>query len=187
MVKLVLRGCSTRQISEALFIAEHTVQRHLTGVFDKGGVRSRSALVKRLFFEQLLPNAADEGAAGGSALPRASALSARTGQGDGGRARGPVRRGIDRNRTAAAMLERRNKPWTERRRVGDNIPWRGEPERHGPWRARDGRHGPCAGRIERRHAVAARDEARVGRSSPRRRSGSARDLSGTPWHGRIGR
>ena len=55
VVKLVVGGLSTRQISDRLFIAEHTVQRHLSNIFEKVGVRSRRALVKHFFFEQLLP------------------------------------------------------------------------------------------------------------------------------------
>lgn len=55
IVKLVARGFSTRRISETLFISEYTVQRHLQNAFEKVGVRSRRELVKRLFFENLLP------------------------------------------------------------------------------------------------------------------------------------
>lgn len=55
VVKLVVRGLSTRQISRTLFISENTVQRHLSNVFEKVGVRSRRELVKRLFFDNLLP------------------------------------------------------------------------------------------------------------------------------------
>jgi DNA-binding CsgD family transcriptional regulator len=55
VVKLVVRGFSTKQISRTLFISENTVQRHLSNVFEKVGVRSRRELVKRLFFDNLLP------------------------------------------------------------------------------------------------------------------------------------
>ena len=43
------------QISQTLYISEHTVQRHLQNAFEKANVRSRRELVKRLFFENLLP------------------------------------------------------------------------------------------------------------------------------------
>ena len=55
VVRLVVRGLSTKQIAEQLFIAEHTVQRHLSNIFEKVGVRSRRDLVKRLFVDQVLP------------------------------------------------------------------------------------------------------------------------------------
>jgi DNA-binding CsgD family transcriptional regulator/GAF domain-containing protein len=55
VVKLVVRGLSTKQMSQTLFISENTVQRHLSNIFEKVGVRSRRALLKHLFFEQLLP------------------------------------------------------------------------------------------------------------------------------------
>ncbi len=55
VVKLVVSGLSTKQMSDRLYIAEHTVQRHLSNIFEKVGVRSRRALVKHFFFEQLLP------------------------------------------------------------------------------------------------------------------------------------
>jgi DNA-binding CsgD family transcriptional regulator len=55
VVSLVARGRSTRQISAEIFVSEHTVQRHLQNAFEKVGVRSRGELVKRLFFENLLP------------------------------------------------------------------------------------------------------------------------------------
>ncbi|WP_030244083.1 helix-turn-helix transcriptional regulator [Streptomyces sp. NRRL S-350] len=42
---LVLRGCSTREISAELCISANTVQEHLTAVFDRLGVRSRRELV----------------------------------------------------------------------------------------------------------------------------------------------
>ncbi len=58
VVKLVVGGLSTRSIADKLFISENTVQRHLSNIFDKVGVRGRRALVKQLFFEQVLPAAA---------------------------------------------------------------------------------------------------------------------------------
>jgi DNA-binding CsgD family transcriptional regulator len=54
-VKLVACGLSTRQIAATLFVSEHTVQRHLQNAFEKVGVKSRRELMKRLFFENLLP------------------------------------------------------------------------------------------------------------------------------------
>jgi DNA-binding CsgD family transcriptional regulator len=57
VIKLVVGGLSTKQIAERLYIAEHTVQRHLSNIFEKVGVRSRRELVKELFFERLLPSA----------------------------------------------------------------------------------------------------------------------------------
>jgi DNA-binding CsgD family transcriptional regulator len=56
VVKLAVRGLSNRQISQSLHISENTVQRHLSNIFEKVGVRSRRELVKRLFFENLLPS-----------------------------------------------------------------------------------------------------------------------------------
>jgi DNA-binding CsgD family transcriptional regulator len=55
VVDLVVQGSSTREISQALYISEYTVQDHLSNVFDKVGVRSRRALLKRLFFDNLYP------------------------------------------------------------------------------------------------------------------------------------
>lgn len=56
VVQQVVRGLSTKEIAAHLYIAEHTVQRHLSNIFEKVGVRSRRDLVKRLFVEQVLPN-----------------------------------------------------------------------------------------------------------------------------------
>jgi DNA-binding NarL/FixJ family response regulator len=55
VVRLVVRGLSNRQISQALDISENTVQRHLSNIFEKVGVRNRRTLLKRLFLENLLP------------------------------------------------------------------------------------------------------------------------------------
>ncbi len=51
VVDLVVRGASTKQISQALYISEYTVQDHLSNVFEKVGERGRRALVKRLYLE----------------------------------------------------------------------------------------------------------------------------------------
>jgi DNA-binding CsgD family transcriptional regulator len=53
VVDLVVRGASTKEISRALYISEHTVQEHLSNVFEKVGERGRRALVKRLYLESL--------------------------------------------------------------------------------------------------------------------------------------
>lgn len=55
VVELIVRGFSTKQVSNHLFISEYTVQNHLRAVFEKVGVRSRRELVKKLFFEGLYP------------------------------------------------------------------------------------------------------------------------------------
>jgi DNA-binding CsgD family transcriptional regulator len=55
VVDLVVQGASTKEISNALYISEYTVQDHLSNAFDKVGVRGRRALIKRLFFDNLYP------------------------------------------------------------------------------------------------------------------------------------
>jgi DNA-binding CsgD family transcriptional regulator len=55
VVDLVVRGASTRQISQTLYISEYTVQDHLSNIFDKVGVRDRRALVKRLYLDAIFP------------------------------------------------------------------------------------------------------------------------------------
>jgi DNA-binding CsgD family transcriptional regulator len=55
VVDLVMQGASTKEISQALYISEYTVQEHLSNVFDKVGVRGRRALIRRLFFDNLYP------------------------------------------------------------------------------------------------------------------------------------
>jgi DNA-binding CsgD family transcriptional regulator len=55
VVDLVVRGASTRQISQALYVTEDTVQKHIQNAFEKVGVRSRQALVKRLYLNTIFP------------------------------------------------------------------------------------------------------------------------------------
>lgn len=51
VVELVMRGISTKEIADSLSISEYTVQHHLSHVFEKVGVRSRRALVNRLYLD----------------------------------------------------------------------------------------------------------------------------------------
>jgi DNA-binding CsgD family transcriptional regulator len=53
VVELVAHGLATRDIAAELCVTEYTVQEHLSHVFDKVGVRSRRALLKRLFFDAM--------------------------------------------------------------------------------------------------------------------------------------
>ena len=53
VVDLVVRGATTKQISQALYISEYTVQDHLSNVFEKVGERGRRALVKRLYMDSI--------------------------------------------------------------------------------------------------------------------------------------
>jgi DNA-binding CsgD family transcriptional regulator len=53
VVEWVARGASTARIAQALCIAEYTVQDHLKHIFEKVGVRSRRALVQRLYLDYL--------------------------------------------------------------------------------------------------------------------------------------
>lgn len=55
VVALLLRGRSTREISETLFLSAHTVQDHLKSIFTKVGVRSRRELVSVFLFRHYLP------------------------------------------------------------------------------------------------------------------------------------
>jgi DNA-binding CsgD family transcriptional regulator len=55
VVDLVVRGASTRQISQALYVSEYTVKDHLSNIFGKVGVRGRRALVKQLYLNTIFP------------------------------------------------------------------------------------------------------------------------------------
>ncbi|CAN5857396.1 hypothetical protein BH24CHL4_BH24CHL4_00070 [soil metagenome] len=54
IVVLVASGLSNRQIAEALFVGEHTVDWHLRQVFGRLEVRSRTQLISRYFRESVL-------------------------------------------------------------------------------------------------------------------------------------
>lgn len=56
IVRLVARGLSTKEISGALFISEHTVNNHLRSIFEKAGVNNRREMVQRLYLEHLMPS-----------------------------------------------------------------------------------------------------------------------------------
>jgi DNA-binding CsgD family transcriptional regulator len=59
VTRLVLRGDSTAQIAESLFISPHTVQQHLKSVFDNTCVSSRRDLVGKVFFSHYEPRLRD--------------------------------------------------------------------------------------------------------------------------------
>ena len=44
MLALVAEGLSNRQIAERLFLSPKTVERHMSSLFDRTGVRERGAL-----------------------------------------------------------------------------------------------------------------------------------------------
>ncbi len=54
VVDLIVRGRSSKQISQALYISEYTVKDHLSNIFEKVGVRGRRELVKRLYLNTIL-------------------------------------------------------------------------------------------------------------------------------------
>lgn len=55
----VLKGDSTTEIADALFVSPHTVQQHLKNIFEKTGVRSRRDLVSKIFFSYYEPRVRD--------------------------------------------------------------------------------------------------------------------------------
>ena len=55
IVDLIVRGLPSKQIAASLYVTEDTVQKHLSNIFEKGGVWSRLALVKRLYLNSIFP------------------------------------------------------------------------------------------------------------------------------------
>jgi DNA-binding CsgD family transcriptional regulator len=55
IIRLIARGASTTDISQALFLSPHTVRSHVKTVFGKVGVSSRGELVAKLFAEHYEP------------------------------------------------------------------------------------------------------------------------------------
>jgi DNA-binding CsgD family transcriptional regulator len=55
IIRLIARGASTTDISEAMFLSPHTVRSHLKAVFQKVSVPSRGELVAKLFAEHYQP------------------------------------------------------------------------------------------------------------------------------------
>jgi DNA-binding CsgD family transcriptional regulator len=55
IVDLIVRGLPSKQIAASLYVTEDTVQKHLSKIFEKVGVRSRLALVKRLYLNTIFP------------------------------------------------------------------------------------------------------------------------------------
>ena len=48
----VARGATNREAANALFLSEKTVERHLSAVYAKLGLRSRTELARRLAHEE---------------------------------------------------------------------------------------------------------------------------------------
>ncbi len=55
VLDLAMRGASTKQISQNLYISEYTVKDHLAHIFEKVGVRGRRELVKQLYLNTIFP------------------------------------------------------------------------------------------------------------------------------------
>ena len=55
VVDLAVRGASTKEISQALYITEYTVKDHFKSIFGKVGVRGRRSLLKQLYLDTIFP------------------------------------------------------------------------------------------------------------------------------------
>jgi DNA-binding CsgD family transcriptional regulator len=55
IMRLCMKGQSTKEIAQVLTLSPYTVQDHLKSIFDKTGVRSRGELVGQIFLEHYLP------------------------------------------------------------------------------------------------------------------------------------
>ncbi|TFE25425.1 hypothetical protein E2980_13995 [Cohnella luojiensis] len=49
VLKLVVKGCSNREIAKMLFISDHTVKNHLTNIFQKIGVHDRTQAMAKVY------------------------------------------------------------------------------------------------------------------------------------------
>ena len=47
--RLLFKGLSNKEIAEVLGVTEKTVKFHVTGIFDKAGVKSRSEFLSTVF------------------------------------------------------------------------------------------------------------------------------------------
>jgi DNA-binding NarL/FixJ family response regulator len=55
IIRLCIKGLSTKDIAQDLAVSPYTVQDHLKSIFDKTGVRSRGELVGQIFLEHYVP------------------------------------------------------------------------------------------------------------------------------------
>lgn len=51
IVKLIIEGCSNKEISEKLFITEGTVKTHIYNIFKKVDISSRNQLLKKIIHD----------------------------------------------------------------------------------------------------------------------------------------
>lgn len=60
VARLVAAGCTNDEIAKLLFVSRYTVEDHLKKSYEKLGVRNRSELVSRLFFDEYVPRTKPE-------------------------------------------------------------------------------------------------------------------------------